>query len=293
MLRGQFLGGFQLYVDDLPIGRLPGNKTSELLAFFALNPGQTFGRHLVAETVWGECRTGDVMKALRQELWTIRRVFSDLAIDPEIYFSLSGNELGVYGAPDIDAIEFERSVDLLLARIDGPSAAEDMARLEAVVALYAGELLPGFYSDWCHLPREILRDKFIISVETLMFCYGQTGNWGPALICGKRLLDVDPLLEHVHREMMRFHYARGDRPAALRQFQKCRDQLRRELMLDPMSETIALRDAIQRENRAEINRKARYAGSAANPYRDRLRFSYSPEAPHRAHRGEPGVDAST
>lgn len=126
-----------------------------------------------------------------------------------------------------------------------------------------------------------------------MFCYGQTGNWGPALICGKRLLDVDPLLEHVHREMMRFHYARGDRPAALRQFQKCRDQLRRELMLDPMSETIALRDAIQRENRAEINRKARYAGSAANPYRDRLRFSYSPEAPHRAHRGEPGVDAST
>jgi DNA-binding SARP family transcriptional activator len=56
--------------------------------------------------------------------------------------------------------------------------------------------------------------------------------------------------------MMRGHYQRGDRPAALRQFIQCKEQLRRELMIEPMAETIALYEAIRAENDAEILRRA-------------------------------------
>ena len=114
-----------------------------------------------------------------------------------------------------------------------------MARLEAAIAFYAGDLLPGLYDDWCLLPREILRDKYIIAVERLMAWHASRADWGAAIIHGKRLLDADPLLEHVHRDVMRYHYARGDRPAALQQFARCKRVLRKELTIDPMAETVA------------------------------------------------------
>lgn len=39
---------------------------------------------------------------------------------------------------------------------------------------------------------------------------------------------------------MRLHYLRGDRPAALRAYQRCRETLRREFGVDPLPETARL-----------------------------------------------------
>jgi DNA-binding SARP family transcriptional activator len=65
-------------------------------------------------------------------------------------------------------------------------------------------------------------------------------NWDLAIGWGHRLLVCDPFQEHVHRELMRAHHAKGDRPAALHQFDLCADFLRRELGVAPMPETVTL-----------------------------------------------------
>ena len=280
MLQGHFMGGFRLVVDDVDIDGLTTRKSRSLLAYLMLNPGRTFGRQLLAETIWGNGSSGDIMKALRQELWIIRRAFRDADIDPETHLSLESEELGVKDTPWVDASTFEATIE---PHINPPDKTPDNATvtaLEAAIALYGGDLLPGLYDDWCLFPREILRDKYIIAVERLMEWHAGPGreNWGAALLYGRRLLDVDPLLEHVHRDMMRYHYARGDRPAALRQYGVCKQRLRRDLTIDPMAETTVLYEAIRQENDAEIIKRA-VAGREARERAARQRAASERSSP--------------
>ena len=48
------------------------------------------------------------------------------------------------------------------------------------------------------------------------------------------------LREDVHRELMQLFVLNGQRAHALRQFEHCRELLRRELAIHPMRETMAL-----------------------------------------------------
>jgi len=61
-----------------------------------------------------------------------------------------------------------------------------------------------------------------------------------AIARANHVLRHDPLREHVHRQLMRCHYAMGNRPAAIRQFQRCVEILDRELDVPPMAETRVL-----------------------------------------------------
>ena len=71
------------------------------------------------------------------------------------------------------------------------------------------------------------------------------GQIALALQYGERLLADDPLREHAHRQLMRLHYLRGDRAAALGAFERCRDLLKRELATAPGKETLELAALIE------------------------------------------------
>ena len=66
-----------------------------------------------------------------------------------------------------------------------------------------------------------------------------------ALVIAHRLVDDDPGSEHAHRRVMRLHYLRGDRSAALTAFDHCCDALERLLGVAPEAETEALRLRIE------------------------------------------------
>jgi DNA-binding SARP family transcriptional activator len=61
-----------------------------------------------------------------------------------------------------------------------------------------------------------------------------------ALDCGRKILEVDPLREEIHREMMRLHVRSGHRALALQQYDACRQLLAAELDVEPMEETQSL-----------------------------------------------------
>lgn len=70
-------------------------------------------------------------------------------------------------------------------------------------------------------------------------------DWPAAIEYSQRLLQQDPLLEHVHRRLMSYRYASGDRCGAIRQYDTCVRLLRQELNVGPMPETEALCDGIK------------------------------------------------
>ncbi len=66
------------------------------------------------------------------------------------------------------------------------------------------------------------------------------GRLAEAIVAAEQLLALEPLQEHAHRRLMRLHYLRGDRAAALRAFDHCEQQLKHELSARPSAETLEL-----------------------------------------------------
>jgi len=115
------------------------------------------------------------------------------------------------------------------------------------VAAAPGDLLEALnYSDcehfdaWARAARQQWRVARRSKLAEITSRLERDGHIALALQYGERLIQDDPLLEHAHRRLMRLHYLRGDRAAALSAFSRCRDLLRRELGASPDRETLEL-----------------------------------------------------
>jgi DNA-binding SARP family transcriptional activator len=96
--------------------------------------------------------------------------------------------------------------------------------------------------EWLALERERLRDLAIATLERLW--PRETAE--QRIVVAKRLLSLDPLREAAHRALMQAYAKQGNAALALRQYETCRDLLRRELAVAPGTETEELRRKILR-----------------------------------------------
>ncbi len=115
-----------------------------------------------------------------------------------------------------------------------------------------GELLGSLdYADcehldeWLRAAREQWRATRRNALAEIASTLEREGQIALALQYGERLLADDPLREHAHRQLMRLHYLRGDRAAALAVFERCRELLKRELGTTPGNETLELAALIE------------------------------------------------
>ena len=76
-----------------------------------------------------------------------------------------------------------------------------------------------------------------LALELLLRYHMYTEQWNSAISYGLQLLCHDPLLEHIHLELMRCYCAKGNRPAAINQYLNCRRLLKEELGVSPSMET--------------------------------------------------------
>jgi DNA-binding SARP family transcriptional activator len=151
-------------------------------------------------------------------------------------FADSGGEVGFkpQGEYWLDVAVVEDAVRRL--RRD-KSDARDLPDAERALEHYTGDLLDGFYDEWALRERERLRLLYLDGLSRLLFAYMEAGNFERALHHGGRILELDPLREEIHREMIRIHLREGRRSLAVAQFMQCREMLARELNIEPMPET--------------------------------------------------------
>lgn len=218
---------------------LPSRPSRHLVAFMALHAGRLFPRDIVAGTLWGERSDQAARKTLRNALWVLRGALRKEGA--EAVLSVDREQIGLMGGVWVDSRAFQTSTAFLATRDGrlGPNRTE-VEVLERVVRLYRGDLLDGIYAEWTAGLRENLRLTFLAALDLLFKHYMRAREFHSAIQMGRRLLRVDPFLEHVHRDLMLCYCAMGDRPRAVRQFQECQKVLREELDLEPMDETRAL-----------------------------------------------------
>ena len=123
--------------------------------------------------------------------------------------------------------------------------AEQVAALDGALKLYRGQLLEGWFYDWCIYERERLHDIYLSLLDKLLGYSEAHNDYNTGMAYGSMVLRWDPARERTHRRLMRLQYATGRRTEALRQFQVCVDALREDFGVTPGRHTMLLHEQIR------------------------------------------------
>ncbi len=232
-LQVNMLGGFEIRLDGGEPIEFPTRKSAALLAILALEPGLAHTREEIAALLWPNSGEAQARGSLRQTLTRTRRLIA---------------------APDVPGIETKgENLFLNPANVEVDTAAFNRALAEGTIEalkkaapLYGGEFLHGFslaeqsFEDWMAAERRRLHDRAVEALAKLLRHHADEGNTGEGIELGQHLLTLDPALESAHRNLMRLYAAQGARDAVVRQYERCREALERDLGIEPSAETRAL-----------------------------------------------------
>ncbi len=247
------LGTFRASADELPLA-IDSFKTKELFAHLLLHHDRLLDREALAGVLWGDVPTAQARKHLRQALWQLQSLLAMVGLDPPL-LRVSDNtiSLGVTDTLRVDALELERA--FLATKGIAPREFDALLvdRVRQAVDLYQGELLEGWYSDWCLHPRERLQALFLSLLDKIMVHCELSGSYDVGIYYGMEALRHDPVRELTHLRLMRLHYCNGDRTMALRQYEQCATLLDQELGISPARATLALHRQIRLDERGSVS----------------------------------------
>jgi DNA-binding SARP family transcriptional activator len=220
MLEVRLLGQFELRLDGAVV-LLPSRPAQSLLAYLALSAGTAHRREKLAGLLWPDADEDNARNSLRHALWRIRKV-----IEPD-------QAAGPYLLSDDLAVSFNAGADYWLDAAALVRNADTLQEQVQAVAVYRGELLPGFYDDWVTLERERLEAVFQHKMQRLLDRLVEERRWSQVLEWGERWVALGHAPEPGYRALMEAHAELGDRARLAQVYQRCREALFNELGVGP------------------------------------------------------------
>lgn len=241
VLEIRLFGGLEVRRGGAPIGGFVSSKAPALLAYLVVT-GRPHQRDSLAALLWGEMPDADAKNNLRQTLTNLRKL-----AEPNLVITRETVGWNTAVPCHLDVTQFE---DLLQASRE--DVADPIRTLQPAAALYQGDFLAGFYirdapefEEWMLGQRARFRELALHALHTLTQQHLARREYGQTIDCATRLLNLDPWREESHRQLMLALVRSGQRTAALRQYETCRDVLDRELGVKPSNETTALYERIR------------------------------------------------
>jgi DNA-binding SARP family transcriptional activator len=233
-----------------------------------LHRDQTLSRETVADLLWGEINPGQSKNYLRKSLWQLQTRL-ERCVNPDQERFLITDSYWVQINPDIelwlDVAVIEDTFNGVKGKAGRELFTDQAQKIKQAVEFYRGDLLDGWYQEWCIYERERLQYIYIALLDKLMDYHDAQGEPELGLEYGNIILRYDRARERTHRRMMCLYYNAGDRTAGLRQYEKCVTALLEELDVEPARRTrqyfelIRADDMDQLKSRSQSNQKA--AGS--------------------------------
>lgn len=216
-------------------------KTQALLYFLVVT-GRAHSREVLAGLLWGDMPEAKAKRNLTKALSNLRQL-----LEPYLIIDRQSIEFNPNAGYWLDVAVFQHAVE------SDPNQ-QTLSTLREAVTLYRGDFLEGFYvkdslefEDWALALREQLRERLIDALDAIVEAYIAQGDSGDTagVDYANRLLNLDPWRESAHRQMMTLLARRGQRSAALAQYETCRRVLTEEFGVEPSTETIALYERLR------------------------------------------------
>lgn len=236
------LGRVQLTWDGTPVVGFISSKVQALLCYLAIT-GRPHSREELASLFWSEMPDAEARANLRGALFNLRQLVAPyLAIDRQtVAFHPSVNMW-------VDVARFQDRIQ----QIETCESEDSVRSLREAVDLYCGELMQGFYvrdapafEEWLMAEREHLQQLAVQGLYMLAAHYLTSGEYAEAIRYTTRLIEMDPWREEAHRQLMLLLTLTGQRSAALKQYETCRQILADALRVEPTAETTTLYRRIQ------------------------------------------------
>jgi len=244
LLSIQLFGKFTIQADGKRLGGIDSRKVQELLAYLLVYRDRPHPRESLAELLWEASSTAQSKKYLRQALWQMQQLLPKAEAEPLIRIEPDWIRISPEASYWLDVAEFENAFAEAQG-VPGHQLGEAVAAsLDRAAALYRGDLLAGWYSDWCLYERERLQNMWLAMLDKLMSYCEASGQYEAGLAYGTRVLRDDRARERTHRRLMRLAYLAGDRTGALRQYERCVQTLEEELSVRPSRQTEELHQQI-------------------------------------------------
>ncbi|MCB8934007.1 MAG: tetratricopeptide repeat protein [Candidatus Promineofilum sp.] len=231
------------------------DKVRALLVYLALEADRPHRREMLAGLLWPEQPEKAARDSLRNALATLRQAIGDADADPP-YLFITREAVQFNADSDfvLDVAEVKRWLEQAgRHRHRNPETCRICAawRREAA-GLYRGPLLAQFslpdspeFEYWLLNEREQLHRVVMGTFQRLAdYSLLRDENDAAHFFAGRQLA-YEPWHEGAHRQAMRALAAKGDRSAALMQYQACVRALDEELGVKPEAETILLFDRIR------------------------------------------------
>ncbi len=246
-LHAALLGRCEFSCSGVPLKSLGVRKAQELLCYLLLFRTRPHHREQLAALLWENASTSQSRDYLRKTLWQLQSALGDkeggtrlLLVEDEWV------EVNPNSALWLDVAQLEATYGAYGHLPGGALAPEEEDALTGVVDLYRGDLLQGWYCDWCLNERERCQHMYVTLLDMLVERCIETGRYARGIDYGSQVLRHDAARERTFRQLMLLHALSGDRTAAIRQFERCAAVLQRELGVPPAAGTLELHQRICR-----------------------------------------------
>lgn len=259
-MRIRLLGGLEITSPERRPIRFATRKTSLLFAALVLAGRRGHRRELLSEAFWPGRSNGQARNSLRQALVDIRRSFP-AGKDATVYIDGDQEAVALIAGPD------EADISIFDRKLEQGGAAD----LAVAADLYrggvlAGEAIPEELDEWFGPYLNKYQRRALQLVDRLSLALPMPGSTEETACEGlaERLLASDPTAEAAHRALIRIHAHRGHENAALRQFELCRNALKKQLDAEPEAQTSSLAASLQSRQRTGDRGPGPSSGVAAS-----------------------------
>ncbi len=245
------LGSFDVQLGEgMVTSTFRTRKERALLAYLAVEQRQMHRRESLAEMLWPERPEGYARTNLRQALHGLRRAIG------EQYIWISDEMIQVEPSQtiwlDTDAFRTIYKKTLNHTHRSVETCPECASSLQAAVELYRGDFMADVcladahgFQEWCVFHREQHFRYLLSALQSLSAYYQGQRDYELAHQYAWRYVNLAPLEEAAHRQLMTVLALSGRRTAALEQYHACSSLLSKELAVEPSTETQALYEKIR------------------------------------------------
>jgi DNA-binding SARP family transcriptional activator/CheY-like chemotaxis protein len=224
----QTFGQFNIWRDGQlidPWGRAQATTIVKLLLIRCAGGGRAVSLDELIEWLWPDSDPESGRKKLLPLLSNARHTLEP-DIEPRdsnfILRSSAGYYFDLSGDVTWDLLEFRGYIDEGRRCHSAGEIEDARAAYEAARALYLGDFLAeDRFEPWAIPQRRALQNEYRDMLAELAETYAALRRYSEATDAGEAALAVDPLLERVYRQLMRYHYCAGDKGQALKVYRNC------------------------------------------------------------------------